>query len=70
MPNYNIYLYIFVGDNETGKTSLVARLQGTEDPKKGAGLEYHYINVKDDYRDGQYTCNDVYIISLHVGNNR
>ena len=53
--NY-VFLYIchtFLGDNESGKTSIVARLQGTEDPKKGAGLEYHYINVKDDYRDGK-----------------
>ena len=51
------HFHILVGDNESGKTSLVARLQGTEDPKKGAGLEYHYINVKDDYRDGTYNNN-------------
>ncbi len=43
------------GENESGKTTLIAKLQGQEDPKKGAGLEYHYIDVKDEYRDGQYT---------------
>lgn len=31
---------------------MVAKLQGVEDPKKGWGLEYAYIDVRDDYRDG------------------
>ncbi|XP_022914082.1 cytoplasmic dynein 1 light intermediate chain 2 [Onthophagus taurus] len=42
---------VLLGDNETGKTTLVAKLQGVEDPKKGSGLEYAYIDVRDDYRD-------------------
>lgn len=42
---------LVLGDNATGKTSLIAKLQGVEDPKKGSGLEYAYIDVKDDYRD-------------------
>ncbi|CAD5117211.1 DgyrCDS6007 [Dimorphilus gyrociliatus] len=42
---------LLLGDNETGKTTLVTKLQGKDDPKKGAGLEYHYIDVKDEYRD-------------------
>lgn len=42
-----------LGDNESGRTTLVARLQGNDDPKRGAGLEYHYIDVKDDDRDGE-----------------
>ncbi|CAH1780135.1 unnamed protein product [Owenia fusiformis] len=42
---------LLLGDNDTGKTTLVAKLQGTEDPRKGAGLEYHTIDVKDEYRD-------------------
>ena len=25
--------------------------QGNEDPKKGSGLEYGYIDVRDEYRD-------------------
>ena len=44
--------YFYAGDNESGKTSLMARLQGIEDPRRGYGLEYQYIDVKDEYRDG------------------
>lgn len=43
-----------LGDNTSGKTSLIAKLQGVEDPKKGSGLEYAYIDVRDEYRDGSY----------------
>jgi len=43
---------VVLGDNESGRTTLVAKLQGNDDPKRGAGLEYHYIDVKDDDRDG------------------
>lgn len=43
---------LVLGDNATGKTTLIAKLQGVEDPKKGSGLEYAYIDVKDEYRDG------------------
>lgn len=45
---------IFAGENESGKTSLIAKLQGVEDPKKGSGLEYAYIDVRDEYRDGEF----------------
>jgi dynein light intermediate chain 1 len=45
---------LVLGDNECGKTTIVAKLQGVEDPKKGSGLEYAYIDVRDDYRDGLY----------------
>lgn len=44
---------LVLGDNETGKTTLVAKLQGVEDPKKGSALEYAYIDVRDEYRDGK-----------------
>ena len=44
---------LVLGDKESGKTTLVAKLQGNEDPKKGAGLEYGYIDVRDEYRDGK-----------------
>ncbi|XP_001606117.1 cytoplasmic dynein 1 light intermediate chain 1 isoform X1 [Nasonia vitripennis] len=44
---------LVLGDNESGKTTLIAKLQGVEDPKKGSGLEYAYIDVRDDYRDDQ-----------------
>ncbi|XP_064641728.1 cytoplasmic dynein 1 light intermediate chain 2-like isoform X2 [Lineus longissimus] len=42
---------LVLGDNECGKTTLVAKLQGADDPKKGSGLEYNYLDVKDEYRD-------------------
>ena len=44
---------LVLGDNASGKTSLVAKLQGVEDPKKGSGLEYAYIDVRDEYREGK-----------------
>lgn len=43
---------LVLGDNASGKTTLIAKLQGVEDPKKGSGLEYAYIDVRDEYRDG------------------
>lgn len=47
---------LVLGDNETGKTTLIAKLQGVEDPKKGSALEYAYIDVRDEYRDGKFVC--------------
>lgn len=47
---------LVLGDNASGKTTLIAKLQGVEDPKKGAGLEYAYIDVRDEYRDGKLWC--------------
>ena len=49
---YKFFIMI-TGDKESGKTTLIAKLQGNEDPKKGAGLEYGYIDVRDEYRDGK-----------------
>ena len=51
------FLFSLSGDNECGKTTLIAKLQGVEDPKKGAGLEYYYIDVRDEYRDGKLKAN-------------
>ena len=42
---------LLLGDNESGKTTLIAKLQANEDPKKGCGLEYAYLDVRDEYRD-------------------
>merc|ERR1719154_548435 len=42
---------LMLGDKESGKPTLIAKLQGNEDPKKGSGLEYGYIDVRDEYRD-------------------
>lgn len=48
------------GDKESGKTTLLAKLQGNEDPKKGSGLDYNYIDVRDDEGEEQS------LLSLHV----
>ena len=42
---------LVVGDNEAGKTSLVAKMQCNDDPRKGSGLEYQHVLVRDEYRD-------------------
>ena len=42
------------GDNESGKTTLVSRLRGVEEQKKGSALEFMYVTVKDEYGDGGY----------------
>lgn len=61
---------LVLGDNATGKTTLIAKLQGVEEPKKGSGLEYAYIDVRDEYRDGKYinvylNITDPYSFPLH-----
>lgn len=42
------------GEDGSGKSSLMAKLQGTEHNKKGRGLEYLYLNVHDEDRDGEF----------------
>jgi len=42
---------LVLGDNETGKTTLIAKMAGLETPKKGSGLEYNFIEVRDEYRE-------------------
>ncbi|KAF5269240.1 hypothetical protein FQR65_LT02541 [Abscondita terminalis] len=59
---------LVLGDNESGKTTMVAKLQGVEDPKKGWGLEYAYIDVRDDYRD-DHTRLSVWILDGDAGHN-
>ncbi|XP_058486277.1 cytoplasmic dynein 1 light intermediate chain 2 isoform X1 [Solea solea] len=53
-PGKNILVF---GDHGSGKTSLMAKLQGTDHNKKGRGLEYLYINVQDEDRDDLTRCN-------------
>ncbi|XP_076321398.1 cytoplasmic dynein 1 light intermediate chain 2-like isoform X2 [Tachypleus tridentatus] len=44
-------LLLVLGDEGSGKTSLIARIQGNRDAKKGSGLEFNCVVVQDDYRD-------------------
>jgi len=41
--NKNILL---LGDNKSGKTTLVTKLQGLKDSNQGWGMEYVYIKVR------------------------
>lgn len=34
----------------------MAKLQGADHNKKGRGLEYLYLNVHDEDRDGKFRC--------------
>ncbi|XP_073164052.1 cytoplasmic dynein 1 light intermediate chain 2 isoform X2 [Lepidochelys kempii] len=45
------------GDDGSGKTTLMAKVQGAEHSKKGRGLEYLYLNIHDEDRDDQTRCN-------------
>uniref|UniRef100_A0A672G6X3 Dynein light intermediate chain n=1 Tax=Salarias fasciatus TaxID=181472 RepID=A0A672G6X3_SALFA len=45
------------GEDGSGKTTLMAKLQGAEHNKKGRGLEYLYLNVHDEDRDDHTRCN-------------
>ena len=42
---------ILLGENESGRSTIVARLKNVESVSKGIGLEYHYIDIKDEDRD-------------------
>lgn len=48
---------IIIGDNQCGKTTLVAKLQGIDDLTKGIGLEYAYIDIRDDYKEDHTKLN-------------
>ncbi|XP_050520838.1 cytoplasmic dynein 1 light intermediate chain 2-like [Daktulosphaira vitifoliae] len=46
--NKNVLL---LGDSKSGKTTLVTKLQGLKDSKQGWGMEYGYIQIRDDSTD-------------------
>lgn len=45
---------LLAGDDGSGKTTLMAKIQGAEHGKKGRGLEYLYLNIHDEDRDGRF----------------
>ena len=56
-----------LGDNESGKTTLVSKFRGVEEEKKGAALEYAYVAVKDEYGDGVFFMSAQYAhINMYV----
>ncbi|XP_075933764.1 cytoplasmic dynein 1 light intermediate chain 2 isoform X2 [Anarhichas minor] len=48
---------LIFGEDGSGKTALMAKLQGTDHNKRGRGLEYLYLNVHDEDRDDPTRCN-------------
>ena len=45
--------WCFIGNDGTGKTSLIVKLQtGAAEIKKGHAMEYSYIDIYDEDRDG------------------
>ncbi|XP_052457365.1 cytoplasmic dynein 1 light intermediate chain 2 isoform X3 [Carassius gibelio] len=49
----NILLF---GEDGSGKTTLMTKLQGAEHSKTGRGLEYLYLNVQDEDREDLTRC--------------
>ncbi|XP_056382073.1 cytoplasmic dynein 1 light intermediate chain 2 [Hyla sarda] len=45
------------GEDGSGKTTLMAKLQGVDHNKKGRGLEYLYLSIHDEDRDDLTRCN-------------
>lgn len=50
----SFFKIIYLGEDGAGKTSLIRKIQGIEEYKKGRGLEYLYLNVHDEDRDGKW----------------
>uniref|UniRef100_A0A3B4DJM2 Dynein light intermediate chain n=1 Tax=Pygocentrus nattereri TaxID=42514 RepID=A0A3B4DJM2_PYGNA len=48
---------VVMGEVGSGKTTMVAKLQGVEEYMKGRGLEYLYFNVHDEDVDDHTRCN-------------
>ncbi|KAM6950264.1 cytoplasmic dynein 1 light intermediate chain 2 isoform 1-T1 [Lycodopsis pacificus] len=48
---------LIFGEDGSGKTALMAKLQGVDHNKRGRGLEYLYLNVHDEDRDDPTRCN-------------
>ena len=51
-------LIFCLGDDSAGKTSLITKLRdpGEEQLQKGSGLEFAYVDVHDEERDGMYSA--------------
>ncbi|XP_054162173.1 cytoplasmic dynein 1 light intermediate chain 2-like [Oppia nitens] len=47
---------VVLGEKDAGKSSLIAKLQGSSESRKGTGLEYHPLLIRDEDRDDQTQC--------------
>lgn len=57
---FSMNVCVCLGEVGSGKTALVAKLQGVEEFMKGRGLEYLYFSVHDDDIDGSQQLLTVY----------
>lgn len=55
-----IVMSVCSGEVGSGKTTLVAKLQGVEEYMKGRGLEYLYFSVHDDDIDGNMNSSHIF----------
>lgn len=47
--------FCFVGNDESGKSTLISKIRGKEDEiSRGHGLEYTYLDVHDEELDGKF----------------
>jgi len=63
LPSRNL---LVLGDRDSGKTTLLAKLQGNEDPKKGSGLEFGYIDVRDEDEGEEHTLLNHFVLDGNV----
>jgi len=63
LPSRNL---LVLGDRDSGKTTLLAKLQGNEDPKKGSGLEFGYIDVRDEEEGDEHTLLNHFVLDGDV----
>ncbi|XP_028905703.1 cytoplasmic dynein 1 light intermediate chain 2 [Ornithorhynchus anatinus] len=52
---------LILGETASGKTTLMAKMQGADHTKKGSGLKYLYLNIHDEDID-DHTCCNVWIL--------
>lgn len=56
------------GEDGSGKTTLMAKLEGAEHNKKGRGLEYLYLSVHDEDRDGEFNSSCLSVCVFLINN--
>ncbi|XP_076812295.1 cytoplasmic dynein 1 light intermediate chain 2-like [Clavelina lepadiformis] len=57
---------IIIGEDLSGKSVLAAKLQGSDDPHRGSGLDFQIIEVEDEDADESGVCR-VWIVDGNLG---